>query len=857
MAFSKEFSKKNTEDKRDLCSPICLFLLIPFSIIIFLLVGGSTVALLMTQQKDMLQFSQHLMTDADSSLHLSLARKARTISSLEDVLLHDTRLHKDLQAQDWKQLLTIYQPLFQKLRDEYSITHFYFHCPNRVNLLRLHKPEKYGDLIDRHTAREAEQSGKTAWGVELGPLGTFTLRVVQPVHVDDILVGYLEIGQEIEEILNLISKRLGVELAVSIHKDAVDQQQWEVGMKMLGREGKYDRYKDDVLIYHTLSSFPIECDPYIQGQEKHEHDTSVADVHFDKKSWRIMSHPLKDVSGTEVGELIILHDITDSKTAFLLHVIIMTSMAMVLFIGLTICLYVILRRTNVGICKQQEALRKKTKEWEKTFNAISDMIFLLDKDMHIVRANQAACDFFQIELSELIGSTCYSLFRGASESCSDCPVIASLCDKQNHSAIIEHPSLDKTFQLSASPVLDRNNEVLNIVYVVKDITDVKRLEEQLHQAQKMEAIGRLASGVAHDFNNILSAINGYSEICLMKMEADNPFRKEISTIFDSGKRAARLTQQLLAFSRKQIIRPELLVLTGIVDDSRKMLVRLLGEDIEININHGKELWPVKADRSQLEQVVLNLAVNARDAMPLGGKLTIETANVSLDEAYRKVHYNIIPGDYVMLTISDNGKGMDEDISEHIFEPFFTTKGQGKGTGLGLATVHGIVKQNNGEIQIYSEPGKGSTFKIYLPRADEPLGKNDPVPFMEDTSLSPGTETILLVEDDEIVRMVSVDILADLGYTLLEAENGEDALHVCSRYHGTIDLLLTDVVMPKMSGPELAKKMTDIYPKIKVLFMSGYTENAIVKHGVLADDVNFIHKPVTLISLSQTVRKVLG
>lgn len=856
MALARKI-KKNTDNKNDLIRPFRFRLLIPLTIIVFLLISGSTIALLKSQQQNLRNFSNHLLKDAGNSLQLSLARNARTIFSIEDTLLLDTRLRKALQAQDRKQLLAIYEPFFQQLRDEYAITHFYFHRPDRVNLLRLHKPEKYGDHIDRYTAREAEQSGKAAWGVELGPLGTFTLRVVQPVHVGNTLIGYLELGQEIEGILNLIHKRLGVELAVSIHKEAIDQQKWGAGMEMLGREGRYDRYKDKVLIYQTFPSFPTELDSYILDPAHYRQDTDGHSVQFNNKSWCVMFNPLTDVSGTEVGELFVLYDKTDIKTRFSRLIILKTSMAMVLFVALIVFLYLLLLRVDRKISKQQEILQETTKEWEKTFHAIPDTIVLLDKDMHIVRANQTACDLLQTERDKLIGSTCYSLFRGSSEPCSDCPAIASFDDQQNHSAIIDHPSLGKTFNLSVSPVLNQNNEVQNIVYVAKDITDINRLEEQLQQTQKMESIGRLSGGIAHDFNNILSVINGNAEICLMEMKEDTPLRNEINDILESGKRAARLTQQLLAFSRKQVIRQELLDVNREIETTRKMLGRLLGEDIEIQIVYGKELWPVKADRSQLEQVVLNLAVNARDAMPLGGKLTIETSNISLDEEYTKAHYNITPGDYIMLTISDNGEGIDEDTRERIFEPFFTTKEQGQGTGLGLATVYGIIKQNNGEIRVYSEPDLGTTFKIYLPRPKEPISEIAAIPSVEDVSDNPGTETILLVEDDEMVRKVIVNIIADLGYTLLEAENGKDALHVCSRFHGIVDLLLTDVVMPKMNGVKLAEKVSELYPQIKVLFMSGYTENAIVKHGVLADDVNFIDKPFTPKSLSKAVRKVLG
>ena len=422
-----------------------------------------------------------------------------------------------------------------------------------------------------------------------------------------------------------------------------------------------------------------------------------------------------------------------------------------------------------------------------------------------------------------------------------------------------HPVILET---SGQAIIDSHGVFRGYRGVDRDITaseqakaERQKLEEQLHQSQKMESIGRLAGGVAHDFNNILSVINGYAELCLLEMEEGHPLREKVDIISEAGNRAARLTQQLLAFSRKQIIRQELVDLNREIDDTRKMLGRLLGENIEIEIAHGKDLWPIKADRSQLEQLVLNLAINARDAMPSGGKLLIETVNVVLDEAYMQEHYNITPGDYVMLTISDTGHGMNRETREHIFEPFFTTKENGRGTGLGLATVYGIVKQNSGEIMVYSEPDKGSTFKIYLPRGKEESGEQEVVAPQESKGLSGGAETIMLVEDDETVRRLSVEILAGLGYTVLEAENGEDALHVCQRYHGDIDLLLTDVVMPKMGGAELAEKMKALCPKIKVLYMSGYTENAIVKHGILADGVNFIHKPVTPKFLAKAVRKI--
>ncbi len=385
----------------------------------------------------------------------------------------------------------------------------------------------------------------------------------------------------------------------------------------------------------------------------------------------------------------------------------------------------------------------------------------------------------------------------------------------------------------------------------------EKLEKQLRHAQKLEAVGRLAGGVAHDFNNILSVINGYAELMLLSLEQDNPLKKKIEIIHGAGQRAARLTQQLVTFSRKQIISPRLVHLGRELNEINKMLIRLLGEDVSVTIHQDADLWMIKIDQSQLEQVIVNLAVNARDAMPGGGKLIFEATNVSLRESFVKERYEVVPGEYVLLAVSDTGCGMSKETQERVFEPFYTTKAPNKGTGLGLAMVYGIIKQNKGYISVYSEEGQGSTFKLYFPKSsiqDKSLAQ--PIQDGGFDALQKGKEIILLVEDEQIVREMCVTILTQLGYTVLEATNGRDALQVASRYHGAIDLLLTDVVMPEMNGPEIAKELQWQYPALKVLFMSGYTENAIVHHGVLENNINFLHKPVTPHALAVAVRKAL-
>ncbi|HEY0005591.1 MAG TPA: PAS domain S-box protein [Pyrinomonadaceae bacterium] len=398
------------------------------------------------------------------------------------------------------------------------------------------------------------------------------------------------------------------------------------------------------------------------------------------------------------------------------------------------------------------------------------------------------------------------------------------------------------------------NLAANAIENVRLLNMEREKEEQLRQSQKMEAVGRLAGGVAHDFNNLLTAINGYSELTMRRLQSEDPLRHNLEEIKKAGNRAATLTRQLLAFSRKQVLQPKVLNLNAVISDLEKMLSRLIGEDIDWRAVLGPDLGCVKADPGQMEQVIVNLVVNARDAMPNGGKLTIETENVNLDEAYAQYHVTVEPGYYVMLTISDNGCGMSGETRARIFEPFFTTKEEGKGTGLGLSTVYGIVKQSKGNIWVYSEIGEGTTFKIYLPRVEEEVDnlQQSQHPQMN----AQGTETLMLAEDDEMVRQIARRILEMSGYQVLEASNGPEALVLLEQYKQPIHLMLTDVIMPGMSGHDIAEQAARLRPEMIILYMSGYTKDAIVHHGVLNEGVNFIEKPFTPYGLASKVREVL-
>ncbi|MBW2147859.1 MAG: PAS domain S-box protein [Deltaproteobacteria bacterium] len=492
-------------------------------------------------------------------------------------------------------------------------------------------------------------------------------------------------------------------------------------------------------------------------------------------------------------------------------------------------------------------------------------VLVLGKDLRILRANQRYLDFKGIREENVLG-------RDIREVLS--PL---LLEQQNLSGHLEKAAAEGGFvkigglklQLEGQtelylnfhilglrfpPGVENEGEEIRVLLLIEDHTRERRLEEQFLLAQKMEAIGRLAGGVAHDFNNLLTAITGYTQLLLIKMDLDHSMRREMEEIQKAADRAADLIRQLLAFSRRQVLEPHVLDLNEVVADMDRMLRRLIGEDIELVTVLAPDLGRIKADRSQVEQIIANLAVNARDAMPTGGILTLETDTVILDEAYARDHMGVTSGQYIMLAVTDTGCGMTREVMEHLFEPFFTTKEIGKGTGLGLATVYGIVNQSGGNIWVYSEPGQGTTFKIYLPRVEE----SEKAIFNHDEplSLEGGHETILLVEDEPVVREITCRMLKNLGYSVLEASDGEEAIQRAQEHEGPIDLMITDVVMPQMSGQKLARRLEPSRPDMKVIYISGYTNNVIVKNGLLEPRVVFLQKPYTVQSLATKVRQVL-
>ncbi len=512
--------------------------------------------------------------------------------------------------------------------------------------------------------------------------------------------------------------------------------------------------------------------------------------------------------------------------------------------------------------RMEEALRHNEEYFRALIENSLDVIFLFDRNGRIRYTSPSCFKVIGYRPEEFLEENCFSHIHPADSSRVQ-DLIQRLMEEPGATIRMEFRLRHRDGSWRWMEAFARNllhiSSIQGIVVNARDITEqrlaeeeVNTLQEQFRQSQKMEAIGRLAGGIAHDFNNLLSIIQGYSDLSLLNLEPGDPLRENIEQIRQASRKASDLTRQLLAFGRRQVMEMRVFDPNHLLKDLEKMLKRVIGEDIELAIITGEGVGRIKADPGQVEQMILNLVVNARDAMPSGGKLTIETANVKLDEAYAKGHIGVKPGDYVMLSVSDTGEGMTPEVKERIFEPFFTTKP--KGTGLGLSTVYGIVKQSGGNIWVYSEPGSGTSFKIYLPRVDEPLEED--VEVSREEELPRGDETVLIVEDEEEVRKIAVAVLRRQGYRVLEAPQGGDAFLICEKYEGPIHLMLTDVVMPRMDGMELAERLLSMRPEMKVIFMSGYADHAILRHGILKEGMEYIQKPFTVEGLARKVREVL-
>jgi len=601
-----------------------------------------------------------------------------------------------------------------------------------------------------------------------------------------------------------------------------------------GAEHIYGYASEEIIGQHRSRFFSPE--DATSGLPRWELRETVATGQFSEQAWRVRKDgtrfwangtitPLRDEAGALRGFLKIVRDLTERK------------------------------QIETELRKSVEALHLR----DRAIKAVSQGIFITDPnqpDNPIIYASPGAELMTGYRAEELVGRNCRFLQGAQTDPARVAEVRQAIRAGRECSVELLNYRKDGTpfwNALFINPVRDDQGRLVHFIGVQADVTEQHQLEDQLRQAQKLESIGQLAGGIAHDFNNLLTVISGHSEM-LMSLPSNGPMQESIQAISEAGERAAGLTRQLLIFSRRAVVDLQVLDLNIVVNDTEKLLRRMIGEDVVLAAVLAPRLSRVRADSGHIGQVLMNLCINARDAMPEGGKLTIQTQNVELDAPYVNTHVEVQPGRYVLLTVSDTGTGMTLEVNRRIFEPFFTTKGVGKGTGLGLSVVHGIVKQNNGFIGVYSELGMGTTFKVYLPVVEDEVAA--PRNVFDPTRVGRGTETVLLVEDEDSVREIALLALRTQGYAVLSATNGKEAMRVVSEHTGNIDLLVTDVVMPEMNGRQLAEGLRTRLPKMKVLYLSGYTDDAVVRHGILQAEVAFLQKPYTPMTLLRKVRQVL-
>ena len=769
------------------------------------------------------------------------------------------------------ELLAASLPFLQTIKEESPyFSSIAWILPDNTVFLRVHNPSLYGDNVGdmRPDIAEVNRLHKQVSGFAVGIFG-MQFRVVQPVFYNDEYLGAVQFGIDARELLDTVRQELGLASGLLINNE------------------RYMYVERPVLPAATSDACTIqseEIDLFRPVVKKICHSKEPQAYNVDGRRYIIKKIlGLPDYWGEDIGALIVALDITEFyesvRKTVIWTVLIAVSVLLLSFLILNISFEKILKRIvelNRSLAAEKEnlsrrveertrELEKKAAEYKLVAHAVENSIdAFVFTDLHgnITYPNRAACQLFGYEPQELTGRHVDIL--SADSGLSTEKVIDDLKNDGRWSGnVVAAKRSGEKFEcmLFCSMIHDTSGEPVGMLGILRDLSEIRKVEEekavveaQLHQAMKLESIGRLAGGVAHDFNNILNVINGYAELCLIETSPEQPIHQKIASILEAGQRAAQLTQQLLAFSRRQIISREPLNINDLLAELNMMMGRILGEDIELVLKTDPDLWHVMADRSQLEQVVMNLAVNARDAMPEGGTFTIQTCNLALKQG-EAGDYDVEPGNYVSILISDSGQGIHQDIIDKIFEPFFTTKEQGKGTGLGLATVYGIVRQNSGTIAVFSQPGTGTTFRILLPRTEE-ASVHIEESWKDMSSLRGGTETILLAEDDAEVRELTGKVLTDMGYSAIMAKDGVEALEIFENYHDKIDLLITDVVMPSMKGPELAQRLLEKDPSLKILLISGYTEDAVFKEGVAGEKMVLLHKPVSIRKLTETIRNIL-
>ena len=843
-------------------------ILIPLSISLISLV---LVAIIGVQWNLRKHFNEEVfahINGLDILLRNYISEDAKFMSSLIELVEENRNLQKAWEAENRDELLQNALPIFNNLKTRHSISHFYFHSTDKINFLRVHNAARFGDLIDRFSLAEAVKKEKPSHGLEIGPFGTLTLRVVHPWHINGQLSGYVELGKDIHYLVPQLNSVLGMELFVFVDKKFLDKDKWQEGRDMLGLSGNWDQFAEIILSGQTLENLPPELNKILIRNQILSKDSlftsSIHDTHY--KGGFV---PLTDSSGKRLGEIVVLVDFTKSKALLSKLTIIQTIILVAMVVGLFFIFGRYLSHLEQKIIeknkalqaeiaekKQSELARKDSEEqYKDLFENAYDLIHILRPDGNILFVNRSWRETFGYSQEEVERMKIFDL-------------IDADCGKECENIFTRVLSEGKVHDIKTTFVAKNGKKInlegsanckyedgkqVSVRCIFRNVTEQKQLEEKLFQSHKMEAVGTMAGGIAHDFNNILSIILGYSQLAKLELRSGNLSEEYLDQITTAARRATDLIKQILLFSRKaeqslQYIKPHL-----IVKECLKMLRSTLPSTVQIVQNIDDECGVVYADPTQIHQIVVNLCTNARHAMEHEqGTLTVRLyrKKIEVEEAIRE---NVKPGPFIVLSVGDTGHGIDKAIMTRIFEPYFTTKGVGSGTGLGLAVIHGIVQDYNGFILVESEIGKGTFFHIHLPASEThtPIAKEE-----QDVILPTGSEQILAVDDEINLVEFQKDALKRLGYTVSTMKSSTEALKLFQANPDKFDLVITDQTMPEMTGADMAQEMIRVRPGIPIILCTGYSTVISREEAKQIGIKRFLMKPVSVNDLAFVVRKLL-
>ena len=846
--------------------------LLPLGITLILLLLATFLCVTGIQQ---LHFAKQTRTDVANVQHLfssMLEERQMFIASLIDQYTPNKDLQEAFQARDRERLLAAALPLFKKIRSKYEITHFYFMDTDRLCFLRVHNPGRHGDTINRFTMNRASRSNAPAAGIELGPFGTFTLRVVHPWRVDGELIGYIELGTEIEYITPIIKESLNVDLLVAIDKSFLQQNRWQEGLKMMGRSGDWQLFPHHVIVDQTLNQIPPGLGALLETAYQGTQESDAFKVTLGSRTFRGGLAPLKDTGGREVGEFIVLNDSSTQeqflRKIFWLILIVGGGGGSFLFYIFSLHITRLegtLRRQHEQLRQEiiehrqaEESLRESNESLNALIHASPLAIMTINSTGAIESWNLSAEQIFQWATDEVI-SRQPPFIIGASQDIFNQHLrgtfLGETITATNLSGLRKNGE-PVELALSTAPLRDQAGHIHKALFIFQDVTTSKKIEKNLREAQKMKAIGTLAGGIAHDFNNILTTILGYAEVSRRTLDEQNPARSNLDEIITAGKRAASLVSQLLTFSRRKEQERSPVLIQDVTEEVIRFLRGTIPSTIEIHPELDSRCGPVLADVTQIHQVIMNLCINGYQAMrEKGGTLSVILKKVQIDAVTAK-QQNLPAGPCVSLTVRDEGVGMDEKTLSRIFEPYFSTKELGQGTGLGLSLVHGIIQSHHGMIKVQSVIGHGSIFTIYLPILGQAEAISSDTPPPPEASSPPMDYNIIFVDDEPTITTLCQCTLQQLGCNVRAFTDSQTAFQAVKDDPPWVDLLITDQVMPRMTGIDLTQKVRHLLPDLPVIMITGYSDTVDEKRAKAAGISAFIMKPITQTALAAVIGETM-